>query len=83
MIDIDELANQIHADVFDVVKTGIPLGVFPNVFQKIAFELVNYENFNLEYTCLSEDCLRAGELRELQSGVHGSHYAVSLCYSYW
>ena len=39
MIDIDELANQIHADVFDVVKTGIPLGVFPNVFQKIAFEL--------------------------------------------
>ena len=50
MIDIDELANQIHADVFDVAKTGIPLGVFPNVFQKIAFELVNYENFNLEYT---------------------------------
>ena len=50
MIDIDELANQIHADVFDVAKSGIPLGVFPNVFQKIAFELVNYENFNLEYT---------------------------------
>ena len=50
MIDIDELANRIHADVFDVAKTGIPLGVFPNVFQKIAFELVNYENFNLEYT---------------------------------
>ena len=50
MIDIDELANQIHVDVFDVAKTGIPLGVFPNVFQKIAFELVNYENFNLEYT---------------------------------
>jgi len=50
MIDIDELDNRIHADVFDVAKTGIPLGVFPNVFQKIAFELVNYENFNLEYT---------------------------------
>lgn len=26
MIDIDELANQIHADVFDVAKSGIPLG---------------------------------------------------------
>ena len=50
MIDTDKLANQIHAEVFDVAKTGFPLNVFPDVFQKIIFELVNYENFNLEYT---------------------------------
>ena len=32
MIDIDELANQIHADVFDVVKTGIPLTAIGNTY---------------------------------------------------
>ena len=50
MIDIDRLTNQIHADIEGVTETGFPLDVFPDEIQRIVYELVNYENFNLEYT---------------------------------
>ena len=50
MIDIDRLTNQIHADIEGVAETGFPLDVFPDEIQKIVYELVTYENFNLEYT---------------------------------
>lgn len=50
MIDIDRLTNQIHADIEGVAETGFPLDVFPNEIQRIVYELVTYENFNLEYT---------------------------------
>lgn len=53
MIDIDHLINQINADVEGVANTGIPIGVLPDAIQKIIYELVRYENFNLEYaTCI-------------------------------
>ena len=50
MIDKDYLTNQIRAGLEDVYETGIPLDVFPDAIQKIVYELVTYENFNLEYT---------------------------------
>ena len=50
MIDIDRLTNQIHADIEGVAETGFPLDVFPDEIQRIVYELVTYENFNLEYT---------------------------------
>ena len=50
MIDIDCLTNQIHADIERVAETGFPLDVFPDEIQRIVYELVTYENFNLEYT---------------------------------
>ena len=50
MIDIDNLTNQIHAEVEGVLETGFPLEVYPEAIQKIVYELVIYENFNLEYT---------------------------------
>lgn len=50
MIDIDCLTNQIHADIEGVAETGFPLDVFPDEIQRIVYELVTYENFNLEYT---------------------------------
>ena len=50
MIDIDNLTNQIHAEVEGVAETGFPLDVYPEAIQKIVYELVTYENFNLEYT---------------------------------
>ena len=49
MIDIDNLTNQIHAEVEGVAETGFPLEVYPEAIQKIVYELVIYENFNLEY----------------------------------
>ncbi len=49
MIDIDNLTNQIHAEVEGVAETGFPLDVYPEAIQKIVYELVIYENFNLEY----------------------------------
>ena len=47
--DIDFLANQIHADLDGVTDTGFPLDVFPNTVQKIVYDMVHYENFNLEF----------------------------------
>ncbi len=48
--DNDYLTNQIHSEVEGVPETGFPLDVFPNAIQKIVYEVVTYENFNLEYT---------------------------------
>lgn len=50
IINTDHLTNHIHSETMDVVKTGFPLDVFPDSIQKIVYELVTYENFNLEYT---------------------------------
>ena len=50
VIDTDHLVNQIHAEVEGVANTGFPLDVFPERIQKIVYELVTYENFNLEYS---------------------------------
>jgi hypothetical protein len=50
MIDPNSMINQIHADIEGVAETGFPLDVFPDEIQKIVYELVTYENFNLEYT---------------------------------
>ncbi len=47
--DIDFLTNQIHADLDGVTDTGFPLDVFPNAVQKIVYDLIHYENFNLEF----------------------------------
>ncbi len=48
--DNDYLTNQIHSEVEGVAETGFPLDVFPDAIQKIVYEVVTYENFNLEYT---------------------------------
>ena len=54
MIDIDHLINQINAEVEGVANSGIPISVLPDAIQKIIYELVRYENFNLEYaTCIA------------------------------
>ena len=50
LIDTDHLVNQIHAKVEEVAETGFPMDVFPEHIQKIIYDLVTYENFNLEYT---------------------------------
>ena len=50
LIDTDHLVNQIHAKVEEVAETGFPMDVFPERIQKIIYDLVTYENFNLEYT---------------------------------
>ncbi|MBE6262328.1 MAG: DUF3987 domain-containing protein, partial [Prevotella sp.] len=50
MIDTDHLVNQIHAQVEGVAETGFPMDVFPERIQRIIYDLVTYENFNLEYT---------------------------------
>ncbi len=50
IINTDHLANHIHSESMDVAKTGFPLDVFPDPIQKIVYELVTYENFNMEYT---------------------------------
>ena len=49
MIDIDRLTNHIHADLEGVRETRFPLEVFPDTVQKIVYDLVHYENFNLEF----------------------------------
>lgn len=46
---ITHLSNQIHADLDGVRETGFPLEIFPNAVQKIVYDLVHYENFNLEF----------------------------------
>ena len=50
VIDTDHLVNQIHAEVEGVAETGFPMDVFPERIQKIIYDLVTYENYNLEYT---------------------------------
>ena len=50
IIDKEYLTNQIHASVEGVKDTGFPIDVFPNPIQNIVFELVTYENYNLEFT---------------------------------
>ena len=50
VIDTDHLVNQIHAQVEGVAETGFPMDVFPERIQKIIYDLVTYENYNLEYT---------------------------------
>ena len=50
LIDTDHLVNQIHAKVEGVAETGFPMDVFPEHIQRIIYDLVTYENFNLEYT---------------------------------
>ena len=50
IIDTDHLVNQIHAEVEGVAETGFPMDVFPERIQKIIYDLVIYENYNLEYT---------------------------------
>ena len=50
IIDTDHLVNQIHAEVEGVAETGFPMDVFPERIQKIIYDLVTYENYNLEYT---------------------------------
>ena len=50
LIDTDHLVNQIHAKVEGVAETGFPMDVFPERIQRIIYDLVTYENFNLEYT---------------------------------
>ena len=50
LIDTDHLVNQIHAQVEGVAETGFPMDVFPERIQKIIYDLVTYENYNMEYT---------------------------------
>ena len=50
VIDTDHLVNQIHAQVEGVAETGFPMDVFPERIQKIIYDLVTYENYNMEYT---------------------------------
>lgn len=50
MINPEFLSNKIHADLQSVAETGFPLDIYPEPIQKIVYELVTYENFNLEYT---------------------------------
>lgn len=50
MINPEFLSNKIHEDLQRVAETGFPLGIYPEPIQKIVYELVTYENFNLEYT---------------------------------
>ena len=33
-----------------VAETGFPMDVFPERIQKIIYDLVTYENYNMEYT---------------------------------
>ena len=50
MLATDHLVNQIHAQVEGVAETGFPMDVFPERIQKIIYDLVTYENYNMEYT---------------------------------
>lgn len=50
MINPEFLSNKIHEDLQRVAETGFPLDIYPEPIQKIVYELVTYENFNLEYT---------------------------------
>ena len=50
LIDTDHLVNQIHAKVEGVAETGFPMDVFPERIQRIIYDLVTYENYNMEYT---------------------------------
>ena len=50
LIDTDHLVNQIHAKVEGVAETGFPMEVFPERIQRIIYDLVTYENYNMEYT---------------------------------
>ena len=69
VIDTDHLVNQIHAQVEGVAETGFPMDVFPERIQKIIYDLVTYENYNMEYTA--------------SIILSAFHHSLCLCHSHW